>query len=425
MSKFPEYKHEKSQEWFNRALAAIPSGVYGHLGPSEGLFLPITKWPLMSDHAKGTYFWDVDGNKYLDFMCAYGPNVLGYCDDDVDKAAMEQLKTGNCTTSPSYKMVECAELLKDTVNCADWAFFMKNGSDATTFSVMCARAHTGKKKMMFFKGYYHGDFQWAQKIDYPGILPEEVENNIVVPWFDMDAMQEAYDACGGDVAGLIAQPYDHGNFFDNVCATKEQWAKVRKFCDDHGMVLIIDDVRTGFRLDIAGSDHYYGFKADLICFCKALANGYNMSAVCGGEHMKNTASSVVYTGSYWMSAEPFAACLACIPKMKKLDTPKMFREMGTKLTNGFKEAGKQHGFNLVVSGEPALFYLRIANDDSLMLHQEWIAACVSRGLFLASHHNHFMNAAVTDDDIKLAIDIAEDAFSVVAKRHPEMPGLIK
>lgn len=149
----------------------------------------------MSDHAKGTYFWDVDGNKYLDFMCAYGPNVLGYCDDDVDKAAMEQLKRGNCTTSPSYKMVECAELLKDTVATADWAFFMKNGSDATTFSVMCARAHTGKKKMMFFKGYYHGDFQWAQKIDYPGILPEEVENNIVVPWFDMDAMQEAYDAC--------------------------------------------------------------------------------------------------------------------------------------------------------------------------------------------------------------------------------------
>ena len=321
MSKFPEYKHEKSQEWFNRALNAIPSGVYGHLGPSEGLFRPITKWPLMSQKAKGTYFWDVDGNKYLDFMCAYGPNVLGYCDDDVDAAAMEQLKTGNCTTSPSYKMVECAELLIDTVNTADWAFFMKNGSDATTFSVMCARAHTGKKKMMFFKGYYHGDFQWAQKVDYPGILPEEVENNVVVPWFDLDAMQKAYDEADGDFAGLIAQPYDHGNFKDNVCATPEQWKAVRKFCDDHGMVLIFDDVRTGFSLDLAGSDHYYGIKADLICFCKALANGYNMSAVCGQEHMKNTASSVVYTGSYWMSAEPFAACLACIPKMKKLNTP--------------------------------------------------------------------------------------------------------
>lgn len=180
MSKFPEYKHEKSQEWFNRALNAIPSGVYGHLGPSEGLFLPITKWPLMSQKAKGTYFWDVDGNKYLDFMCAYGPNVLGYCDDDVDAAAMEQLKTGNCTTSPSYKMVECAELLIDTVNTADWAFFMKNGSDATTFSVMCARAHTGKKRMMFFKGYYHGDFQWPKRWTTRHFAGG-VENNVVWP----------------------------------------------------------------------------------------------------------------------------------------------------------------------------------------------------------------------------------------------------
>ena len=115
MSKFPEYTHEKSKEWFSRALAAIPSGVYGHLGPSEGLFLPINKWPLMSDHAKGTYFWDVDGNKYLDLMCAYGPNVLGYCDEDVDAAAIKQLHTGNCTTSPSYKMVECAEFPKEVV----------------------------------------------------------------------------------------------------------------------------------------------------------------------------------------------------------------------------------------------------------------------------------------------------------------------
>ena len=136
--------------------------------------------------------------------------------------------------------------------------------------------------------------------------------------------------------------------------------------------------------------------------------------------MKNTASSVVYTGSYWMSAEPFAACLACIPKLKRLDVPTMFRKKGLALTNGFKEAAKEHGFDLVVSGEPALFYLRIANDDSLMLHQEWIAECVSRGLFLASHHNHFINAALSDDDIKLAVDIAEDAFGVVASRHRDL-----
>ena len=115
-----------------------------------------------------------------------------------------------------------------------------------------------------------------------------------------------------------------------------------------------------------------------------------------------------------MSAVPFAASIACINKMKKLDIPTMFREKGTKLTEGFKAAAAEHGFDLVVSGEPALFYLRIANDDSLMLHQEWIAECVSRGLFLASHHNHFINAAVTDEDIKKAIEIAEDAFGKAA-----------
>jgi glutamate-1-semialdehyde 2,1-aminomutase len=136
--------------------------------------------------------------------------------------------------------------------------------------------------------------------------------------------------------------------------------------------------------------------------------------------LRSAASSLSYTGSYWMSAEPFAACIATIEKMKMLDTPKLFRELGTELTAGLAAAGKAHGFDLKVSGEPALFYLRIANDDSLMLHQEWVAECVSRGLFITSHHNHFINAAVTDEDIALAIDIADDAFSVVAQRHPEM-----
>ncbi len=420
MAEFKEYSHEKSRAWFDRALKVIPSGVYGHQGPSEGLFLPMEKWPLISSRAKGAYFWDMDDNRYLDLMCAYGPNVLGYNDPDIDAAAIAQLKVENCVTAPSYKMVECAELLVDTVACADWAYFMKNGTDATTFSVLCARAHTGKKKIFFLEGYYHGNDQWAMKVDYPGILPEDVANNRVIPWFDLNALQQAYDACNGDVAALIAQPYDHGNFADNRVANREYWRQVREFCDKHGMLLIIDDVRAGFRLDLAGSDHYYGFKADIICFCKALANGYNMSAACGGEHLKATASSLSFTGSYWMSAVPFAACIATLNKMKALDTPRLFRENGTKLTEDFKAAAAEHGFELVVSGEPALFYLRIANDNSLMLHQEWVAECVSRGLFIASHHNHFLNAAIGPGEIELATQIAEDAFAAVAKKHPEI-----
>ena len=179
----------------------------------------------------------------------------------------------------------------------------------------------------------------------------------------------------------------------------------------------MDDVRCGFRLDLAGSDHYYGFEADLICFCKALANGYNVSALCGKDSLKNAVSSLSYTGSYWLSAMPFAAGIACINKMKELDTPKLFRELGLKLTDGLKEVAAANGFNMVVSGEPSLFYLRLADDDSLFIHQDWIQECVKRGIFFAGHHNHFINASLTEDDIKYTLDVADEAFKAIRSKY--------
>ena len=418
--KYPLYKTTKSDAWYDRAAKVIPAGVYGHLGPAEGQFIPVNRWPRFSDKAQGTYFWDVDGNKYIDYMCAYGPNVLGYNDPDVDKAALEQAKLGNCTTSPSYKMVELAELMVDTVNTADWAFFAKNGNDVTTLAIMAARNATHRKKIIFVNGFYHGVSAVVQKIDYPGILPEDVANNLYVDWNDFDALEKLVAENDGEIAAFISTPYLHGNYFDNILPADGYWQKVRNLCTEKGIVLIVDDVRAGFRLDLAGSDHFFGFEADIICFCKALANGYNMSAFCGKEFLKAAASSLSYTGSYWMSAVPFAACIACINKMKALDTPKLFKELGTELTDGLKAAGKEHGFDLVVSGAPALFYLRIANDDSMLLHQDWIAECVNRGAFFASHHNHFINAALTHEDINTTIEIAEDAFKAVKKNHPEL-----
>ena len=196
------------------------------------------------------------------------------------------------------------------------------------------------------------------------------------------------------------------------------WQKVRKLCTEKDAVLIIDDVRAGFRMDIAGSDHYFGFEADLICFCKALANGYNVSALCGKEFLKNTVSGLSYTGSYWMSAVPFAAGIACIEKMKKLDIANLLNEKGTKVKEGLTAAARKFGFDLHVTGMPSLFYLRIADDPTLSLHQEWVAECVKRGVFFTNHHNHFLNASLTDEDIAETAAVAEEAFEVVRKRHP-------
>ncbi len=409
--------YTKSREAFARAEKVIPSGIYGHLGPAEGCFVPVSAFPFFSERAQGSYFWDIDGNRFIDYMCAYGPNILGYNDPDVDAAAAAQRKLGDCTTAPSTKMIEFAELLVDTVATADWAYFAKNGNDVTTMAVMVARAYTHRKKIIFFKGYYHGISPWTQKIDNAGITEEDVCNNIYLDWNDFDAVAETFDKYKGQIAAVIGQPYMHNNFMDNRLPEKDFWQKVRKLCTDNDTVLIIDDVRAGFRLDLKGSDHYFGFEADLICFCKALANGYNVSALCGKNFLKNAASSLSYTGSYWLSAVPFAAGIACITKLREMDAPKLLIEKGTKLKDGLIVAGQKYGYDLHVSGVPSLFYLRLADDPSLMLHQEWIAECVKRGVYFTNHHNHFINASLTDEDIAETIAVADEAFSVIKDRH--------
>ncbi|HCS56994.1 MAG TPA: glutamate-1-semialdehyde 2,1-aminomutase [Gordonia polyisoprenivorans] len=407
------YTYAASDAAFARAAKVIPGGVYGHLSPTEGMHIPRSAFPKFSSHAQGTRFWDLDGNEFIDYMCGYGPNVLGYGDPDVAAAADVQARKEDTASVPSVALVDFAEVMVDTVASADWAFFAKNGGDVTTLAIMTARAATARRRIVFFSGYYHGVDPWAQKLDYPGVLPQDVGGNIEVKWNDIDSLRETFAEHRGEIAALIAQPYQHGNFADNELPVPGFWAAVRALCDEHGVVLIVDDVRAGFRLDLAGSDHHYGFSADLICFCKAIANGYNVSALCGRESLRSAVSSITYTGSYWMSAVPFAAGMATIAKLKELDAPALFRELGTSLTEGLVDVAAGHGLTLVASGEPALFYLRIADDPSLMLHQRWIAECVRRGVFLTSHHNHFINAALTSDDIVRTLEVADEAFDAI------------
>ena len=412
------YDHSKSRELFARATKVIPGGVYGHLGPAEGCFMPVSAYPLFASRAKGAYFWDVDGNRYIDYMCAYGPNILGYGDPDVDAAALAQLEEGNCVTSPSSKMVELAELMVDTVAMADWAFFCKNGGDTTMFALMIARAATGRAKAVLTNGGYHGAAPWTQKEGQPGITPQDVANNLYVEFGDYEALERLFAEHKGEIACFIATPYHHPVFEDNRLPPEGYWKQVRALCDREGVVLAIDDVRCGFRLDVGGSDKHYGFEADIMCFCKALANGWNISAVCGKDSLKDAAGSVMYTGSYWLSSVPLAAAIACVKKMRTMDVAKVCAEKGGKLTRGLVEAGKRHGFDLRVSGEPAMWFMRQPSDDTYQTHQAWVSECVRRGVFFTNHHNQFINAALSDEDIAFTLAVADEAFSVVAKNGP-------
>jgi len=413
------YEYPKSRELFERACKVIPAGIYGHLGPSEGCFTPIEAYPFYGKKAEGAYIWDVDGNRFIDYMCAYGPIVLGYRHPEVEAAAKAQMDLADCAVLPSERMVELAELLTSTIKSADWAFFAKNGGDVTNLAMVAARAHTGRKKIVKFAGGYHGVAQWMKALGYAGIIEEDVSSIITIPWGDPEAFREIVKKNPDQIAGLISTPYHHPAMTDNEVPPEGFWQEMRKICTDNGIVLIIDDVRAGFRLDIAGSDHYYGFEADLICYCKALANGYNISALCGKRALKESVSSVFYTGSYWLSSVPMAAAIKTIELLKDMDGPALMLKMGRKLTDGLAAGAAEYGFNLKISGEPSMWYMRLTDDDSGILHQEWVGECVKRGVFFTNHHNLFMNTAVTDEDIAFTLDVARQAFKVLREKNPE------
>jgi len=413
------YTYTKSLELMERASKVIPSGVYGHLGPAEGCMIPTSAYPFFLSHAKGSEMWDADGNRFIDYMCGYGPNVTGYCDADVDAAAQAQIIKGNCTTLPSHIMVDFAELLTRTVK-KDWAFFAKNGGDVTSFAIMIARYYTGKKKIIFVNNYYHGVAPWTQKADSPGTLVTDCMHAIYIDWNNIEQLKKVIEENKDDIACFISTPYMHGNFTDNQLPAPGYWQAARKLCTDNNIVLICDDIRAGFRLSLEGSDNHYGFEADMICFCKAIANGYNVSALCGKNFIKDAAGAVMYTGSYWMSAVPFAAGIANINKLIENKAPQYFRKIGTMLTDGLSKIAKNRGVNLSISGEPAMFYIMIKDDTSLLLHQEWIAECVKRGVFLTNHHNHFVNLSLTPELVNETLNVCDEAMAVMVKNHPEV-----
>ena len=414
------YTYNKNVELMMRAAKVVPNGVYGHLGPAEGCMIPMSAYPFFVSKAKGSEMWDVDGNRFIDYMCGYGPNILGYCDPEVDAAAIDQMKKANCTTLCADVMVDFAELLTDTVK-KDWAFFCKNGGDVTSLAVLVARFYTGKPKIVFVDNYYHGVAPWTQRPDTPGTLEDDCKNRYQVRWNDVEQVRQLFEEHGNEIACFISTPYMHGNFIDNEMPAEGYWQQIRDLCTKHGILLIIDDIRCGFRLDTSGSDRYFGIEADLITFCKALANGYPVSALCGKEFLKGAVASIPYTGSYWLQGIPFAAGVATLNKLRNTDSVGHMKAMGERVCAGLAKTAKELKVPLHISGAPSMFYLRIADElGNFLLHQEWIAECVKRGVFITNHHNHFTNMSLTPELVDETITIASEAMEVMVKNHPEV-----
>ena len=184
----------------------------------------------------------------------------------------------------------------------------------------------------------------------------------------------------------------------------------RKLCDEHGALLIIDDVRAGFRLHMGGSVEYFNGKADLICYSKALGNCYPISACTGRQAYMSAASKVFLTGSFWGSAVSMAAALAALTVMEEEGSIEKMLHIGTLLQNGLKEVGEANGLKLKITGPPSIPFVSFEDETDFRRNQLFCAEVTKRGAFFHPHHNWFISSAHTEEDVKQTLEMANEAM---------------
>lgn len=386
-----------------RAQAVIPGGMYGHMNMAS---LP-ADYPQFFSSGHGARVVDVDGREFVDLMCSWGPVLLGHRNLEVEEAVARQSALGDCLDGPSERMVELAERLVSVVSHADWAMFEKNGTDATTLCCTIARAFTGKDKILLARGAYHGAAPWCTP-NPTGTTSEDRANLVHYTYNDLESVRQAFS---DDVAGILVSPFRHDAGFDQEMVDPAFARGLRELCDAHGAVLILDDVRCGFRLNFGGSWESIGVEPDLSAWSKAIANGYPLSAVLGNDRVRAAAASLFTTGSFWFSAVPMVAGLATLEVLERDDGVGHMRAMGDAFRAGVAEQSARRGFEVIQSGPSQMPYMSFVGDVEKKLATDFAASALRHGLFLHPRHNWFISAAMTDADLDLALSATDAAFS--------------
>jgi glutamate-1-semialdehyde 2,1-aminomutase len=394
-----------------RAAAVIPGGMYGHMTVG---YLPAA-YPQFYERSEGSHVWDVDGNEYVDFMCSFGPMILGYKHPRVEAAAQAQREKGDTQPGPSAAMVDLAELLVERVAHADWAIFAKNGTDATTVSLMVARAHTGRNKVLAAAGAYHGSAPWAN-FRKDGVAPEDQANLHYYEYNDVASVERAIDEAGaGNVAAIITSPFKHHAGFDQENVDPAFARRLRALCDELGAALVMDEVRTGFRLNHGGSWEPLGVNPDLSAWSKAIANGYPIAAILGSGPYAEAASRLFVTGSFWFQAVPMAAAIATIGVLREEDAVATMERIGNRLREEFDDLAREAEVPICQTGPVQMPNLSFPGDTDFVKARAFSASMLERGVIVHPRHNWFLSAAHSGADVDRFLEAAEEGLQAVLR----------
>ncbi len=415
MNSKPKLNLERSNQLFEEAKRLSPGGLMGIRRPYnfvEG------EYPIFIEKGYGGHIVDVDGNDYIDMLCGYGPIILGYNEPEINQEVIKQMEKGFCFSLVQEIQNTLQKRLIDLIPCAEMVVLAKTGSDVTSIAVKVARGYTGKNKIL--RCGYHGWHDWC--VEVKGGVPKQITDlTIEFHYGDLDALESVLKEHGDDAACIIMTPVGHPLALPVMAPPEGYLEGVRELADKYNVILIFDEIRTGFRVSLGGAQEKYGVTPDLAVFGKAMANGYPISAIVGKEEIMRVLESKVFVSStFFPNSLEMAAALKCIEILERdrvLDDiwtrGESFLEISTKLV-------EESDVPATVSGIPPMPYITFDKVDSQYKERRtfFYTETIRRGLFIQPYHHGYICHRHTDEDLSNALGAIEESLKETHKVYP-------
>jgi len=355
----------KSEELFKESKKFLPGGV-------DSPVRAYKPYPFFAEYAKGSKIVDVDGKSYLDYCLAYGPMVLGHANQDVMAEVITQIKKGSAYGVPTENEIELAKLVVKKVPCAEMVRFVNSGTEATMSAIRLARAATNRKKIIKFEGAYHGAHDYvlvksgsgaAGLPDSPGVPDETTKNTILIPFNNEEGIVDIIKAEGESIAAIIVEPI-MGNI--GIIPPMDKYLEfLRDITLKNGIILIFDEVITGFRISEGGAQEYFGVTPDLVTFGKILGGGFPIGAISGKKELMEMlapSGNVYQAGTFNGNPISITAGLATLKQLNN----SFYSAMNTKgdsLRDGIQDILDVHNLDYQVAGLSSMFQIYFTENE--------------------------------------------------------------
>ncbi|OQY00860.1 MAG: glutamate-1-semialdehyde 2,1-aminomutase [Desulfobacteraceae bacterium 4572_130] len=406
----------KSQKLYKDALSLVPGGVLGARKPTDFIN---GEYPIFLDKGKGCRLIDVDGNEFIDFLCGYGPIILGYREKEVDDAVYKQInEKGFCFTLTQKYQNILAKKLTEIVPSSEMSIFLKTGSDATTASIRIARAHTNKLKVM--RCGYHGWHDWC--VEMKGGIPSKFYEDVFeFQYNNFEQLQDLMAVHGNETAAIIMTPFGHPNHKNMQIPVSGFLKGVRKIADKYGAVLIYDEIRTGFRLSMGGAQKFYGVTPDLTVLGKAMANGYPISVVTGKKDIMMAAEHKLFISStFFPNSEAFIAALKTIEILERENVLKNIWEKGEKFMKSIQKMIDKHNVGAELTGVGPMFYITFKKDETGTYknkRKDFYTQLIRKGFFFTPFHHAYISYRHTQKDLDAALNAINESFAFIKNKY--------